>query len=630
MSTQPILPNDGINDDIDDKQSLIENSDKFKEKIKTISDSIMEQNKELNKIYKDLKDSQIDVYKKIDIYNNCECKKKCCKKYCCSYCFYLNCKYWIRCRWDNNNDDERLQLISKKSKEIENLNNRKDELNNNKENNKIDFCFITCLYIFSLFHYFSLSAIGLISSAILKEIYRSIKRSFIGHYDDYNNIQTFYYFLTDSNFHDSSQINFNYMFSFLSLYVINLFKNGSNLETAKVYLISVLLIFLLFLSFLYHDYLDEEDMKKEKDDNYGILELIFYFIIPYIFIYLFAGFISLLPHKILNEYIKNNNITEIENIICLRVCINVIMGISVVLKNLCDYKLVELLECNTITKLLVLEIFLFIIPSIICILYLFKKLFKECFYYCCCKKKEQNVNLNNENNNNIDNNDSEINYLAGNIFVKTKTIYSFITVKGLNKYIISILTDTKIIFILFINLCLRMQKLKFKTDYNNTTKDKALLILNFLITFILYFFINIIFDCCCSNKEDNDNKNKNNKLFEKFILIFILVDSLIVLIISIIFFRMKECEPITVYISIILTGSINFFLYDYYSLQEVEYISLSGIVSLAHLIFRLVDRYCSSFKSYLLQIIFSGCGIILILFYLNKFLNKELKCCICI
>ena len=153
MSTQPILPNDGINFDIDDKQSLIENSDKFKEKIKTISDSIMEQNKELNKIYKDLKDSQIDVYKKIDIYNNCECKKcECCEKYCCSYCFYLNCKYWIRCCWDNNNDD-RLQLISKKSKEIENLNNRKDELNNNKEN-KMDLCFITCLYIFSLFHYY--------------------------------------------------------------------------------------------------------------------------------------------------------------------------------------------------------------------------------------------------------------------------------------------------------------------------------------------------------------------------------------------------------------------------------------------------------------------------------------------
>lgn len=237
--------------------------------------------------------------------------------------------------------------------------------------------------------------------------------------------------------------------------------------------------------------------------------------------------------------------------------------------------------------------------------------------------------------------------------VKTDTIYSFIKVKGINKYILSVLADAKIVFILLINLCSRMQKLKFKTDYKSTTKNKTWLFLNFIFTFLLYAFISVIILILAyrlkKHNEQNDNNemdennninNYNNNVrkkninifFEQSIIFYIGLDFLYVFIISLIFRLKKNCDEIIVYISIIITGSINFILYDYYSLQKVEYISLSGIVSLAHTIFRFVDYFCSPFKSYKnysLQMGFSLGGIFLILFYFFVFLKRSINFCIC-
>ena len=298
-----------INDIKDNKDIFIEGSNKFLEKIHEISEVIKQNDEELNKVYEEFKDSEIQLYKEIKIYKHCKCK------HCCKYCFCL----CFKCCTENENDYNRLDLINQKLEEIENYNIKAIE-SHNKKNNEINqsskcsvYWLILLLCFLSFFHYFSLSEIDAISSALLKEIFRTIKCYIKEHYDfdDEDKIITdFSYYLTDSNYHDSSQINFNYMLSFLSLYLINLFKNKYNLETTIVYLISITAIFLLFLSLVPHNYLTKEDI--EKGYNYGGLELTFYFILPYIIIYLCSGFISLLPHKILDEYIKKIKFLNLE------------------------------------------------------------------------------------------------------------------------------------------------------------------------------------------------------------------------------------------------------------------------------------------------------------------------------
>ena len=332
-----------IKDINDNKDNFTEESNKFLKKIQEVSDAIKQNDEELNKIYEKFKESEIKLYKDISIYKYCTCK------HCCKYCFCL----CLTCCKKNDEDYNRLDLINQKFEEIENYNIKAIE-SYNKENNCCKFsCYglIILFYFLSFFHYFGLSEIDAISSAVLKEIFRTIKCYIQDHYvfDD-GIIRDFSYYLTDSNYHDSSQINFNYMFSFLSLYLINCFKNKYNLETTIVYSVSISIIFLFLLSWIPHNYLSKEDIIKGY--NYGGLELTFYYIIPYIIIYLCSGFISLLPHKILDEFIKKNNITKFGAIVGLRIVINLIMGLSVVAKNFFNYNIIVNYHYNTIKKIL--------------------------------------------------------------------------------------------------------------------------------------------------------------------------------------------------------------------------------------------------------------------------------------
>ena len=136
------------------------------------------------------------------------------------------------------------------------------------------------------------------------------------------------------------------------------------------------------------------------------------------------------------------------------------------------------------------------------------------------------------------------------------------------------------------NLCSRLQKLKFKTVY-------------------------LSWKC---------KKCKKCKI-EKFIIICLGIDFLFVLILSSLYspeFDFPEKTEM-IYISIALTGSINYFLYDFYSIQEEEYIILSGIISLAQIIFRLTEFFGEPFNSksfYRIQIIISFIGICLTIVYL--------------
>ena len=87
----------------------------------------------------------------------------------------------------------------------------------------------------------------------------------------------------------------------------------------------------------------------------------------------------------------------------------------------------------------------------------------------------------------------------------------------------------------------------------------------------------------------------------------------------------------TIYASISLTGSLNYFLYYYYSIQKEEFITLSGIISFSQLIFRLLEYIFEPFdkkKDYFWQIFSSSSGMVLCfsyLYYLSKieFENSE-------
>ena len=55
-----------------------------------------------------------------------------------------------------------------------------------------------------------------------------------------------------------------------------------------------------------------EDINIDKNDNYSFSKIFFCFIVPYCIIYIFAGFISLLPIKIMNE--ENKKKEEIKRL----------------------------------------------------------------------------------------------------------------------------------------------------------------------------------------------------------------------------------------------------------------------------------------------------------------------------
>jgi len=249
-----------------------------------------------------------------------------------------------------------------------------------------------------------------------------------------------------------------------------------------------------------------------------------------------------------------------------------------------------------------------------------------------------------------------IKYLAGFIFIKTNQIYSFIHIKGLWFYFLSILTNAKIVFIIFINFCSRIQKLKFKTDYKDSKISENWMFSIFLVSFglyiIVYFFIYFgifIKRKCQKNKNENiedadktniTKKNENiknidisNITIEIMILIFLILVFMFVFVVSLIFYINESYEEITVYLSIAVTGSVNYLLYDFYSCQEAEYISLSGVISIAQLVFRFIELCGDPFEAnwiYLFQMIFSFIGAIFTFIYLFKFVEEDINLCFCI
>jgi hypothetical protein len=360
---------------------------KVKEKIKEISEYLIVKGEELYYIEQEFTNKKQRWIK--NIYKRCcccECGNSCCKCCHCFCCCYK--KKYIKYKEKINN---KVEEIIEKEMKLEKIPIRLSNQNNNYiswiqyeklknfcffiSNEKLRyFCSSIGFYFLTIFHFIALSEVHGFLLALFKEIERTLKRYIMKYYDFDKNekgediVKTFYYYLTESNYHDSSQINFNYLSSLFTLFVIKKFNSYYNI--ALVYLVSIIFVTIFSSILLSYNYYNEKDLKND-DKNYNVWKLIFGFMLPYSFIYIFAGFISLLPNKILDEIYSNEKLSgNLNKLIYINLCI----GISVMIKNYINKFWIHL-NATSVYYILFFEIIIFAGSSLIYLLYLFLLLF---------------------------------------------------------------------------------------------------------------------------------------------------------------------------------------------------------------------------------------------------------------
>ena len=427
-----------------------------------------------------------------------------------------------------------------------------------------------CLIFLSFFHFLYMMEIHGILFALFQEIKRDALVKI--KYEEYKK-KTFDDYFSTSSINDSSKINLNYIFSFLS----DIFISRSSLT--KIYIVSAILnIIISSLLLLTFNFLSIEEVEK----GYSSSELII-LCLSYCLIYIIASLISLYPISIILKLQKNKywGVTFI----------TFFLTLAVIIKNF-------LLECNKYNE-----------HKYSHILIMFGGCLIFMIFFCLYRKRINSFYLNEDENtksnekkdeigdkkgekkdkNNsieiniiqVENNQEEDNakkehryeadYILGYLIIKDDFTKVIIKIRGFWGYLCSIL-NYKTVYIFFINFCSRAQKLKFKADYNKKfNQETKLLQLNFGLSYALYLIFLLTFffynKCCSKNSEKGINKKKEISdditRREKFILILILLENCIILIFSIINFS-EEFKWIS-YFSIVISGSFNFLLYDYFS-----------------------------------------------------------------
>ena len=211
------------------------------------------------------------------------------------------------------------------------------------------------------------------------------------------------------------------------------------------------------------------------------------------------------------------------------------------------------------------------------------------------------------------------------ISIKTKTWYN---------YLCSVL-DRKLIFLLVVNLCSRASKLKFKTECKRHFDDSHIgfIIGNFSCFFVIFCLNNLnkifdfLFKCsiCCNSKEE-----ASESAFSRFILI----ESISIIILSLIasFEIPEEWIKWISFKAIAISGSVNFVFSEYYSYQEINYLSISGTVSIAQMIFRGIEFLVEPFEKnvwYFIQFIPAIGAIIACWIHICFNYYKFIYCCNC-
>ncbi len=120
-------------------------------------------------------------------------------------------------------------------------------------------------------------------------------------------------------------------------------------------------------------------------------------------------------------------------------------------------------------------------------------------------------------------------------------------------------------------------------------------------------------------------KNKNEK-FEKYIFILIAIEHIISLTLSFLFLIFYSNQVICL-VLLIMSGAINYIFNDYYAITTIQYLSLSGFISIIQIFLRILEILYSVYKSgywIILQISVSVIGITTFILYKCKCLEKIL------
>ena len=588
----------------------------------------------------------------------------------------------------NENDEKANKILSLKvefdkySENIGNFINNKLYTNNaqeNKENKKYllilrDILMIKNVdqnknfefyIIFSIIHFYALSEINGILFSLLEEIKKS------SHYlfkkdSEYNKNKNFYNFFLDLVLYDSSQINFNYLSSIFSNAIINL------IDVIPTYIISTACnAALIILLYLFH-------LSELTDEHENEVIYFFQMVSFFILIYFFTGIIGLLPFYLLEN--KNNS----KNIVVGNLC----LFLGVIIKNFLHLLFKYIIDNNNPHKNIIIywiKALLFLLCSIGYIIFLClkkpKKKYDEIYQYSIGElsiiKKFSTITLKIqkfwEYISSFLSTPSVIYLLILNLTSRTQKIVFkskykalYVECEGCDKgwllMIISFFDSFLLYLIIMIyyiycrekNVQLKNKieeakpleeeekkeeeeeeiKEKIKKDNeennsinnieNNSIKKRKKKKLKEEET-----ERNLTINDIKENLNKIEEQKIKNKNFEEYIFKLILIEHFLSLCLSI-FFWIFDCEPL-ILILITISGAINFVYNDFYANKTVQYLSLSGFMSINQIFLRILEMLYSVYKSdywIILQIGTSCLGIVFVYFNKCQLIEKTFPCLI--
>ena len=440
--------------------------------------------------------------------------------------------------------------------------------------------------IFIFIHYFVIAQIN----SVMYSLFGEAKRCSSIYFNilDKKTTKSFYDFITNSNTNDVSQIDFFYLSSLLTSFLLNIFSE------VIIYFICLIINIIVLLRIYFIEYKSPE--KTKKYENYNINEFLLYVVAPLIALYLFTGLIASIPF-----YLKKNKKSLLSYPTLL---INLISVLSVIIKLLiCEYT-------NFVENFLLKYMILYFIGFGLLIIFI--------IIFGCNKKKIENPKE-----------EILIDYKSGKLMISSELIQISIRTKKYLNYYCSFF-NRELVFLIIVNLCSRISILKFKTEYkNNFQKEENssiwFIILTFFGSFIISIVnINLVGKCdnykCCYSKEAAFSS-------------FIFLENILIFVFSLINWGFESTKGLIkwiTYVAIFISGSINFVFSEYFSYKYINYMSISGIVSIPQVIFSIIELFLEPFEnnnSYWIQIISSLIGMITVIIYYCVSYYSFVKCC---
>ena len=554
---------------------IVNGNNKLENKIinenKNLENIIEKENNKLDNkiIYEHLEDIMItklenenNYYK--EYYENCE---HCCICHLCLCCLKEENKITI-----NN-----ITQIETEEKNFDSF----DDFIKNEEKKTLECKDIKCVHIFFLFiiffHYYAIAHIN----SVMYSLFGEAKRCFFIYTNMWENVSknSFSEYIKNSNIKDTSQINYFYLSSFLTSFILNI----CNIYVLYIICFIINIIILIRINFI--EYLNQEQTENFK--NYDFEDFVLYVIAPLVSLYIFTGLISSSPFYLVTRIKELSIITPW--------LINLMLVLAVIVKILfCD-----IININLVYFYLIGSFFTF------CLFLIFYCVYKNDIF----KEEKERINFD---------------YLLGKFKISSEMFDISVKTKTFCNYLSSMF-DRKLIFLMMINLCSRASKLKFKTDYKNFFEDSSIyfVIINFLLSFVI-FIINI----CLKSKLTCTYCNSTETAFSSFIIF----ESFIIIIFSVValFDIGDQWIKWISFKSIMISGSVNFLFSEYYSTEYINYLSISGLVSIAQIIFRILEFLIEPFKNsnwYWMQIGFSLTAIVTCIVSCCGNYYKFVRCC---